>query len=529
MSSYLKRIKQLESQRNLHTAKHITLTENGGLIVHQADCDKVYAPCPTGTKFHESKKRVKAVMGAFGSGKTTMNVCDVVRNACLMPRCKDGIRKAKFGFIRNTYGELESTTLPSWLHWFGELGHVNSRKKPYIFYKHTFNDGDGVIELEVVFVSLDRVKSLKKFRSFEFTGIYINEATEIPSEAITQLSGRINRYPSHNECAPYYSYISMDYNPPKPGHHLYNRFEKKPNLKYEVLFKQPPGLLIDDNGVPLRDESGEYIQNKNADNAEFLGEDYYVLMANAATDFEEIKVFCLGQYGLVRDGKPVYEFQYNDDLHSIEHREPNPELEIHFGWDYGTYYTACILFQISPTGQAYVFKEFVGCDGGLRGMIENRLLPFLTQHYPNYKLGMSTGDPSGNSGLHGDARSCIDILKEYEIETEPAATNSPIKRVETVRYFLTRMIERQPALQVSRTGCPILREGFISGYHFKKLRASSVGDKQFADEPNKNEFSHPHDALQYGLMRFLPHQETSKPKLEQMKKQFQPVRRTMFG
>lgn len=527
MSSYLQRIKKLESMRNLHEAKHVTLEDDGGLIVHGISGDKVYRPCGTGFKFHASDKRVKAVMGCFGSGKTTMNLVEVVRRACMMPKCYDGRRKARFGFIRNTYGELETTTLPSWLHWFGELGNINSRKKPYITYEHTFNDGNGIIELECVFVSLDRVENLKKFRSFEFTGIYINEATEIPQEALTQLSGRINRFPSHNECAPYYSFISMDYNPPKPGHWLYNRFEKDPKTKYEILFKQPPGLLVDSKGVPLRDSSGEYIQNPDADNIQFLGSDYYVLMANAATDFEEIKVFCLGQYGLVRDGKPVYEFEYNDDIHSIEHREPNPELPIHLGWDYGTFWTACVLFQITPLGQVYVFKEFSGCEGGLRGMIKTKLLPFLTEHYPNYKLGKSMGDPSGKAGQHGDAKSCVDILEEFGIQTEIAPTNSPVKRVETVRYFLTAMIEGRPAFTMSRTGCPILREGFISNYHYKKLRATATGSIVYAEQPEKNEFSHPHDALQYGLLNFSPTEQIKAEKISA--KTQKRVHRTMYS
>ena len=39
--------------------------------------------------------------------------------------------------------------------------------------------------------------------------------------------------------------------------------------------------------------------------------------------------------------------------------------------------------------------------------------------------------------------------------------------------------------------------GFQSGYRYKMTR-----NNQRADEPDKNSYSHPHDALQYGIMYF---------------------------
>jgi len=50
------------------------------------------------------------------------------------------------------------------------------------------------------------------------------------------------------------------------------------------------------------------------------------------------------------------------------------------------------------------------------------------------------------------------------------------------------MIDGQPAMIVSREACPVLRKGFINGYHFKRLNVS--GDERYQDKPNKNRFSH---------------------------------------
>ena len=35
------------------------------------------------------------------------------------------------------------------------------------------------------------------------------------------------------------------------------------------------------------------------------------------------------------------------------------------------------------------------------------------------------------------------------------------------------------------------------GYHYRRVRV--VGDERYHDKPDKNSFSHPHDALQYLL------------------------------
>ena len=43
----------------------------------------------------------------------------------------------------------------------------------------------------------------------------------------------------------------------------------------------------------------------------------------------------------------------------------------------------------------------------------------------------------------------------------------------------------------------MLRKGFAGGYHYRRLKVA--GDERYHDEPNKNGFSHVHDALQYAL------------------------------
>src|SRR6185503_6310776 len=78
-----------------------------------------------------------------------------------------------------------------------------------------------------------------------------------------------------------------------------------------------------------------------------------------------------------------------------------------------------------------------------------------------------------------------------------AATNDPEKRQSAVRYFLKRTVDdARPGLVIS-SRCRMLRKGFASHYRFKAV----VGKRgQYQERPEKNEFSDPHDALQYDCL-----------------------------
>jgi hypothetical protein len=502
MSRFLDRIKRIEGQINIHQMTHLELHDEFGLSIYWKEADNLrsltYKPSATGKLFHASKAQLKAIMGPFGSGKSTAACMEMIMQTARMPKNASGLRMAKYAVIRNTAAELETTSLKTWLAWADHLGSCTNRKKPVLNYEYVFWDKDGRIDLEIIFLALDRAEDIRKLKSLEITGAYINEASEIEKVVIQVLAGRLHRYPSRiSEPGDFYSYIMMDYNPPPDEHYLFDMFEKKPS-KDEVLFKQPPGLLVDDKGKPLRNEDGDYIANPECDNYEnFNNKNYYVDMAKLMSE-EQVKVFCLGQYGLLRSGKPVYE-DYNDDLHSAFGIVYDPSLPLNFGWDFGLT-PACVIFQITLLGQVRVIKEFCATSMGITALTKNVVLPFLKMNYPNYTLGHSTGDPAGSKRSETDESVCLEILGELGLPTLPASTNAIVKRIECVRNFLNRIIEGKAAVQLDRKECGMLRKGFMSGYHYKKLKL--IGDDKYQDEPNKNDFSHIHDAFQYGLMPF---------------------------
>lgn len=494
---------------NKRTQRHITF-EDSRTIIHASDKDKIYVPSATGKLFHASNGFVDLVVGPYGSGKSTMCVQRIVESVSKMPRWYNGRRRARWAIVRNTSGELYSTTLQTWLTWFGDLGDIRKRQKPLLTYEHIFNDGLGIIELDLIFIALDRPDDVRKIKSLELTGAYLNELSELPQNVLSHFKGRVNgRYPSSSFCSlPYWSGIIADSNPPDEDHWIFDAFEKNVSPNYHV-FHQPSGLLFDEQRQFLKDKDGNYIQNPEADNAEHLSKDYYTKLAEKQSE-GFIKVYCGGMYGLVEAGKRVYS-EFNYDLHSVPKLEAAQGEPLYLGWDFGLT-PACVVVQITPRGQVRVLKEYVAEDIGIRTFAKNIVIPRLSIDFPYCKVGGSEGDPAGAKGDEiMEELSCIGELNSLGIPTNEASTNDPDVRINSVRYFLNLMIDGKPAFLISREGCPILVKGFMSGYHFKRMSIS--GDERYQNKPNKNKYSHPHDALQYRLMPFAgKYPEPDKPK-----------------
>lgn len=476
---------QLESA-NRQEHQHIAILQDRTEIYAQ-DKTLLYYPSPTAEQFKQDNSPVKLVMGPYGSGKSTLCVENIVRRVCEMPAWYHGRRKARWGIVRNTSGELQSTTLQTWLAWFYDLGDLKRRQKPILTYEHRFRDERGTVELELIFLALDRPDDVKKIKSLELTGVYLNELSELPSNVLAHFKGRVGRYPGPNFCPePYHSEIIADTNPCDEDSWIYRDFFEKPVEGYK-LFKQPAGLIYDKD---------KWITNPHADNIKNLPPNYYTHLASGQTE-NFIKVFCLGDWGSVGDGKLVYP-EYNDDLHSIPHVDAEQGTHLYLGWDFGLTPT-CVVCQITSRGKLLVLKEYTSSDMGIKTFAESVVLPALVRDFPYCKVGESVGDPAGNNRSEiMEELSCIGELNHVGINTRAAKSNDPEPRIGSVRYFLNRMVDGKPAFVLSRTGCPVLRKGFLKDYVYKRMAVP--GEERYKDKPDKNLSSHPHDGLQYVCM-----------------------------
>lgn len=362
-------------------------------------------------------------------------------------------------------------------------------------------DGKTMIECEVLFASLDKPKDIKKVLSLELTAAWINEAREMAWAIVLAVRGRCGRFPKKDDGARLTQYgLIMDTNPPDTDHWWYDIAERhrEPGADDEAprvseddfqFFQQPPALI--------KMGRGDYIPNPDAENVENhnLGFKYWINQVPGASE-EWIKVYLMGQYGFVMDGKLVYP-EYKDDVHAGEPTVIRG-LPLLIGFDFGLT-PACVIGQLTPRGSLILLREFTSEDMGIErfGQIVKTQLAVL---YPEWSLRsniLCTGDPAGDDAMQTDESTCFQALTEmgFQMHGGRGHSNAFLPRREAVASFLNRMDNGRPGFIVSREHCSVTRKGFLGGYHYRRMQVP--GKLIFRDVPDKDAYSHPHDALQY--------------------------------
>lgn len=453
---------------------------------------KYSPPGPVAKAFLESNAFIRAIMGPIGSGKTTACIIDTLMKAQQQVRGSDGKRHTRFAFIRNTYPDLKNTTLKSWLDWIPpEAGKINL--SPPITHRITAGD----LDMEVLFLALDREEDVRKLLSLELTGAWINEARYIPKGILDALTGRVGRYPAMRDGGPTWSGIVMDTNPPDTESWWYKLAEKTdPAMVEEMdrLNRELFGMGALKAGQPLmeffKQPSG---LSREAENVQNLRKGYYHFAA-AGKDEDYVKVYIHGEYGYVVEGKPVYPM-YRDRLHCVAKPiEPVEGLPILVGADFGLT-PAAVFGQRLADGRWIVFDELVTDNCGITRFSE-LLVAFTAARYPWCRDFRAWGDPAGNETR--DEETIFDVLRRITgWRWNAAPSNDPDLRREAVIQPMNRLIDGVPGLVISPTMAAV-RKGFISGYHYKYVRSSN--GTVFHETPTKNSYSHPHDALQYLML-----------------------------
>lgn len=458
-----------------------------------------YDPSPTLRRFHASNALVRGVRGPIGSGKSVGCCWEIWSRACEQ-RAHDGIRKSRWVVTRNTYGELTSTTIKTWLDWFPEERFGKMVHGAPITQTLRWDVGDGTsVELEMLFLALDRPDHVKKLLSLEVTGGWMNEAREQPRAILDALTGRVGRYPSaQNGGASWYGVI-LDTNPPDDDHWWYLLAEvQKPN---DYLFvAQPAGDSAEAENLDWLVQTPETMALPvGHPDRRKQGQTYYTRLKNGKTD-EWIKVYVKGQYGSVHDGKPVYP-EWNDTIHS-KAINPIQGVPLDIGLDFGLT-PAAVITQVDSRGRLLVLDELCGEDMAIRQFLQDVLIPQLIKVYPAWWAGKDRndtpmircfGDPAGNQKAQTDERTCFQEVKAAGLRIRGAKTNGFVARRGAVAWYLNKLSGGQPALLLDPC-CSVLRKGFNGGYKYRRIQVT--GEDRYTDEPMKNAYSHPHDALQY--------------------------------
>lgn len=432
------------------------------------------------SRFHlDNTNRVRVLIGPYGSGKTTSCAMEILRRSKEQAPDKNGVRNTRWLIIRRTYPELQKTTLKSWGHLFPENPFGKYNWNEPITHQWAFKLPDKTsVRSEIIFMALDGPRAEENIHGGEFTGGWVNEAKEVAKPIIDVLRGRVGRYPAMRDGGPTWYGVIMDTNPPDDDHWLYRLAEKEKPEGWG-FYKQPGGVhFVND----------KWIANPNAENTQNLPPTYYIdQMAGQTEDY--IKVNLAGEYGYVKDGKPVFP-EYSDTLHVAEF-DPIPGVGLHLGADWGLT-PAGLIAQRSPTGQILIHQE-VCCDGIGAARFSQQLKSTLSDEFTEFPIAGLWGDPAGGQKAQTDESTVFQIMKNNGLPFKPAPGQKTLIRLEAVKRPLTRLIDGKPGILIHRR-CTTLRAALSGKYCYKRLMVTA---ERYMDRPDKNPYSHVADALQY--------------------------------
>jgi hypothetical protein len=446
--------------------------------------------------FLRSSAPVQIIQGPVGSGKSKVCNLKIAQIAFAQTPGPDGYRRIRVGVIRNTYPELRSTTIRTWLDTYPEEmhGRLIWSQPP----RQIIRWGEAIIEVD--FLALDKEDDIKKIRSGEYTLFYVNELQYLIKVLFDELTSRTGRFPAMKDGGPTWHGILADMNAPDEDHFIAMMTgqadypENTPDEDKIALpadwefFMQPPGLL-ETLGPDGRTIDG-YVTNPAAENIKWLPKDYYLNLIKGKTR-AFIKTRALNQLALVIDGEPVWP-GFREDIHvarSVLQAVPGHDLYV--GLDFGRSPAMVVGQQVN--NRIVVLAELQAFNEGAVTFAP-KVKRFLEQNFPGFKF-RAFGDPKGADATQTDDRTAFDVFRFNGIPVQGPSNlkqNMIDTRVQAVERPLGELYDGRPRFLLSPR-CRSLKVGMAGRYCYKRV----VGADRTQREPDKNRYSHLADALQY--------------------------------
>lgn len=449
-----------------------------------------YRPSPTMLAFHNSTKPDKAIAGPPGGGKTVGALWECIFRAMRQPPNREGRRKFRVVIIRATYPNLKLTTLKTIRDWLPkELGDITMTQPMEGTLSWMQPDGTWV-DFELVFLAVEDEGEIDKMRSMEMSVIWLNEATEVTRDVYEMAQQRVGRYPAAKDgaiCAE--PGVIMDFNLPGVDHWLYDVTVKNKPDTLAAFFQPPAVFCLNFEKADAGEEAPQYMMNPDAENLENLPIGYYEKQLASMTSWNRIKSFLLMKWASFNVGKIVYDtFSRSVHVTSV-HTEPIPGLPVFVGIDTSGLHPGAIFGQLQM-GSLVVLAEVYGEDTAFLEFIDKGLRPIIAEKFGGYNL-LAICDPANpRDAMTGQTP--VQALKRAGINAVTAYTNKFVPRREAVVSFLNRR-----AGMAIDPRCVTLIQALEEKYVYRKLRIVSTSGAQYANEPEKNDWSHVADALQY--------------------------------
>lgn len=432
-----------------------------------------YWPLPTLREFHESDAQIRCIVGPVGSGKTSAASLEVGYYLPWHIWNEYGLKHTRWVVVRNTYPELRDTTQRTFLEWFPDADHKKQANTVHLRY-------DNGITVEVLFRSCDNPKDVKKFKSLEITGYWIDESIEVADDIKKMLKNRIGRFPKRSPVR----YGIETTNPPDVEHTTYSEFAWQTS---------PPGPIPE--GVPKPNHVGFWQPPR--ENEANLRANYYDDLLNDYSDSPDwAEMYVEGKPGIIVKGKLVYN-NFRRDLHVARNELVWAKGPLFRGWDNSGNIPACVVAQIPTATRIQILKEFhsdrMNIVDFARYVVSQCSLLYPEAEFTDW------GDPAGwneFSTKDGGFTSNAKMMKDACGVNPIASENNLTARIGAVEDALSRI----DGLLIDPS-CVRLINGFIGGYCYPQIAAHAATETIYGDKPLKNRFSHIHDALQYVIVK----------------------------
>lgn len=490
-----------------------TLDVPGGADKLETDLSAFTFPGPIAEAYYWDDGDVIGIQGPVGSGKTTTKMKRKLRRAMMMPRSTvNGLRDYKCLYIRETYRQLWSTTIPSYLETYPKaMGTWSGGRGDPVTHIIEFEDEFGPIRFTSEFMAFgdDIIASM---RGVQTTDIDLNEADTMPVEILTVGIGRIDRWPARQHFAGLpldlqsYGQIDCDFNAPDEENWTFRVFhdeEERERMAAELTAGLPKGakpIEINFHNQPGYGEPG-------AENLQNLSPTYYPrqIASNKLAgrgDMNERLVFNRVTY--LRAGDPVFRREFNRRIHvSDVPLAPEPGVGIRIGLDQGFKGAAVIAQFLSPFRWRVLAELHFPQERLMAKEFGRRLADLLDERFPNHRIEGGWGDMAGEHGASTAAdendtwNRIVGQTAGFGVRPQRIGTNRVQPRLEAVRAALEWMEGGEPGIVIDPS-CKFLIRGFEARYVWTD-EVGRDGDKRKVPDKRLTE-ANVHDALQYLIL-----------------------------
>jgi len=486
-----------------------------GAAVNMPSVDEVTFPGPVSERFYWSNDSVAGIQGPVGSGKTTTLLKSRIRRAIQMPKSViDGVRRYKLTISRETYRQLWSTTIPSYLETYPrDMGVWSGGRGDPVTHKILFEDDYGPIEFVAEFMAFgDDIDAA--MRGLQTTDFWLNEADTMPVDVITTGIGRINRWPAREHFAGLhdslrsYGQIVCDFNAPDGDENwavnVFHDKEKRLAVSKELSKNLPEGA----NAVTIEFFNQPGFGEDGCENLQNLAPGYYesqIALNRLAGRGDKNERLVYNRVANIRVGQPVFEREFSRQMHvATSTMDLVPGYPLLIGLDQG-FKAAAILAQHIDGRYWRIYAELHFPKEHLMARVFGSRLAELmgTPRFSQYRCGGAWGDMAGEQGASQgeDENASWNLLASQaagiKIKPQRIAANRIQPRLEALRAPMEFVEAGQPGLLIDPC-CKMLIRGFEARYVWTE-EVNASGDKRKIPDKSHTE-ANVVDAAQYLLL-----------------------------